>query len=83
MYELAKDLFPICRSLTGEGVRTTLATLQESLPTLSIRDIPSGTQVCDWNVPNEWNIRDAYVLNEQGERVIDFKQNNLAIVFDN
>jgi len=80
MYALAKQLFPICRSITGEGVRTTLAILQKSLPTLSIKEVPSGTPACDWIVPNEWNIRDAYVLNEQGERVIDFQQHNLHVV---
>jgi len=80
MYDLAKQLFPICRSITGEGVRTTLAILQESLPALSIKEEPSGTRVCDWIVPDEWNIRDAFVLNEQGERVIDFQQHNLHVV---
>ena len=80
MYELIKEIFPICRSITGNGVRRTLEILKEYAPSICIREVPSGTQVFDWNVPAEWNIEDAYVENEAGERVIDFQQSNLSVV---
>ncbi|MCF8556188.1 MAG: DUF4910 domain-containing protein [Candidatus Nanopelagicales bacterium] len=80
MHELATRLFPICRSLTGEGVRETLAILQEHLPALSLHEVPSGTAVFDWTVPDEWNIRAAYVEGPTGDRVIDFSDSNLHVV---
>jgi aminopeptidase-like protein len=80
LYEFAARLFPICRSLTGEGVRVTLRLIQEILPELRIAEIPSGTQCFDWTIPPEWNIRDAYVRDEFGNKVIDFRRNNLHVV---
>lgn len=80
MHALATELFPICRSITGNGVRQTLAILKERLPGLVIHEIPSGTQCFDWVVPQEWNIRDAYVLAPDGEKIIDFKATNLHVV---
>lgn len=80
MWGWAKDLFPICRSITGPGVRQTLTYFQRLLPKLKIHEVPSGTQAFDWTVPDEWTIRDAYVLDEFGKRVIDFKQHNLHVV---
>ena len=79
MLALITRLYPICRSITGEGVRETLRILREHIP-LEIREIPSGTQVFDWTVPREWNIRDAWIKNSRGERVVDFRQNNLHVV---
>lgn len=80
LYGWAEDLFPINRSLTGNGVRETLAYIKSIVPELEIHEVPSGAQAFDWTVPQEWNIRDAYVLNEAGERVIDFQEHNLHVV---
>ena len=79
MWQLAADLFPICRSITGEGLRATLRQLQRYIP-LELYEVPSGTPVFDWVVPKEWNIRDAYVKNGRGERVVDFQRSNLHVV---
>ena len=65
MHGWARDLYPICRSLSGPGVRQTLAYIQERLPGLNIMAVPSGSQAFDWKVPDEWTIRDAYVLDER------------------
>jgi aminopeptidase-like protein len=78
-HELIAELFPICRSITGNGFRQTLKLIQKHIP-LTIHEVPSGTQVFDWTVPREWNIRDAYVKNSRGERVIDFQNSNLHVV---
>jgi aminopeptidase-like protein len=80
IYALARLLFPICRSITGEGVRRTLRLIQERLPALRIREIPAGTQCFDWKIPREWNIRDAYVLDPEGKKIVDFQASNLHVV---
>jgi aminopeptidase-like protein len=79
MYELIQELYPICRSITGEGLRQTLSVLKKLIP-LEVRHVASGTEAFDWTVPNEWHIRDAYVENSKGERVIDFQRSNLHVV---
>jgi aminopeptidase-like protein len=79
LHELMADLYPICRSITGDGLRETLQRIGTHVP-LRVHEIPSGTQVFDWTVPREWNIRDAYVKDAVGERVIDFGACNLHVV---
>ena len=77
---LGKRLFPICRSITGNGVRKTLKILKEFMPKLKIYEVKSGAKVFDWKVPPEWNIKDAYVKDHNGNKIIDFKRNNLHLV---
>jgi aminopeptidase-like protein len=79
IHGLMRDLYPICRSITGDGFRQTLARLKQEIP-LEVHEVASGTKVFDWTVPREWNIRDAYVKNSSGERVIDFRRHNLHVV---
>jgi len=80
MYDLARQLFPICRSLTGAGVRETLRIIKLRLPSLRVHEVPSGTHAFDWTVPPEWNIRDGYVIAPDGRKIIDFKVSNLHVV---
>ena len=79
MHDRLTSLYPICRSITGNGVRETLAQLQSLLP-LQIHEVSSGTQVFDWVVPKEWNISDAWIKNADGVRVLDFKQHSLHVM---
>ncbi|MEV0228357.1 DUF4910 domain-containing protein [Nonomuraea sp. NPDC050786] len=79
MHALVERLYPICRSITGDGVRRTLEIVGEHLP-LTVTEVPTGTEVLDWTVPKEWNIRDAYVKDPSGRRVIDFRESNLHVV---
>ena len=80
MYDFVRDLFPVCRSLTGDGVRQTLSAIRRELPALTIHEVPSGTHVFDWTVPDEWNIRAARLLGPRGETIADFAENNLHVV---
>jgi aminopeptidase-like protein len=79
-YNLGKHaLFPICRSITGSGVRKTLKIIQKEFPGLKIKSIKSGTKAFDWTVPPEWNVSDAYIADKNGLKIIDFKENNLHL----
>jgi aminopeptidase-like protein len=80
LYKLVAELYPICRSITGNGVRRTLETVDRELGGLEVSEVPTGTQVLDWTVPREWNVRDAWVANAAGERVIDFQASNLHLL---
>ncbi|MBN3909458.1 MAG: DUF4910 domain-containing protein [Nostoc sp. NMS1] len=79
IYQLITKLYPICRSITGSGFRETLKILQEYIP-LSVHKVPTGTEVFDWTVPKEWNIKDAYIKNSQGKKIVDFANSNLHVV---
>jgi aminopeptidase-like protein len=78
-FALAAKLYPICRSITGDGVRATLNHLRQHLP-IDVHEVPTGTRVFDWTIPREWNVRDAYIKNAAGERVVDFRSSNLHVV---
>jgi aminopeptidase-like protein len=79
MHELVREMYPICRSITGNGVRETLAIVGREVP-LDVTEVPSGTDVLDWTVPREWNIRDAWIKDRDGNRVVDFRECNLHVV---
>ena len=79
IYDLAARLYPICRSITGDGVRASLEILARCIP-LTVHELATGTQVFDWSIPREWNIRDAYVKDPSGRKVIDFQKSNLHVV---
>jgi aminopeptidase-like protein len=79
LYKLVAELYPICRSITGDGVRRTLEIVDREIG-LEVHEVPTGTEVLDWTVPREWNVRDAWVANAAGERVIDFQASNLHLV---
>jgi aminopeptidase-like protein len=79
MHRLIAELFPICRSITGDGVRETLRRVKGLVP-LEIHEVPTGTHVFDWSIPKEWNIKDAYIKNSRGDRVVDFRQSNLHVI---
>ena len=80
LYKLVAELYPICRSITGDGVRRTLEIVDREIGGLEVHEVPTGTQVLDWTVPREWNVRDAWVADAAGRRVIDFQASNLHLV---
>lgn len=79
LHAFARELYPICRSITGEGIRRTLDLIAERASLRRV-DVPTGTRVFDWTVPKEWNIRDAYIKNSDGARVVDFRKSNLHVL---
>jgi aminopeptidase-like protein len=79
LYRVVSELYPICRSITGNGVRQSLGILKQQVD-LTLHEVPSGTKVFDWVVPKEWNIRDAYIKNSKGERVVDFRRSSLHVL---
>lgn len=80
IHEFARELWPINRSITGEGVRKTLKKISHHLPTLDIKSVPSGTKVFDWEIPNEWYINEAYIIMPNGKKICNFSENNLYLV---
>ena len=80
LHQWGQQLYPLCRSITGQGVRDTLHFLQQQLPNLTIASIPSGTQVFDWQVPQEWLIKAAYIADLHGNKIIDFAHHNLHVL---
>jgi aminopeptidase-like protein len=79
IFELTAELYPICRSITGNGVRETLRRIG-TYTKIDIHEVPSGTEVFDWTIPREWNIRDAYIKDSRGEKIVDFARSNLHVV---
>jgi len=79
IFNLIERLYPICRSITGDGVRETLSIVSEIIP-LTVHEVASGTKVFDWQIPPEWNIRDAWVKNSNGDKIVDFKVSNLHVL---
>jgi aminopeptidase-like protein len=79
IHRFIAEAYPICRSLTGEGVRRTLAMVRDRIP-LEIHEVPTGTPVFDWTVPREWNIRDAWIKDSSGRKVVDFQDCNLHVL---
>ena len=80
IHEFAKQLWPLNRSITGEGLRETLKLINAHLPRLIIKSVPSGTQVFDWTVPKEWLVRDAYIIKPNGKKICDYSKNNLHLL---
>jgi len=80
MHDLCIELFPICRSITGDGFHQSLSILNKHIPNLKMVEVSSGTKCFDWEVPQEWNIRDAYIIDPEGKKICDFKKSNLHVV---
>jgi aminopeptidase-like protein len=79
LYDFIRELYPICRSITGNGTRETLRLIKKHIP-LEIHEVPTGKKILDWEIPKEWNINDAYIKNSQGEKIVDFQKLNLHVL---
>jgi len=79
LHRFASELFPICRSITGDGVRETLSRIGALIP-IQVTDVPTGTRTFDWTVPREWNIRDAYIKDPSGQKIVEFKDSSLHVM---
>jgi aminopeptidase-like protein len=79
LHRFATDLYPICRSITGDGLRQTLAAIQQRV-SLQLSEVPTGTEVFDWTIPKEWNIKAAFIKDKQGRRILDFRRCNLSVL---
>ncbi len=80
IYQLAKKLWPLNRSISGEGVRESLDVISKYIPNINIKSIPSGTKVFDWTVPKEWKVKEAYIIDPSGKKICDYSINNLHLV---
>ena len=80
IYSLCEALWPITRSITGDGVRETFSVIKKILPDLKVYEVETGTNCFDWTIPKEWNIKNAYIIDPDGHKIVDFKQNNLHVV---
>ena len=80
MKKLLNTLFPICRSITGKGFLDSLKIIKKDIPEIKIKSFRSGKKVFDWKIPQEWNVKDAFIKNDKGKKIIDFKKNNLHLV---
>ena len=80
IHDFAKKLWPINRSITGDGVRETLRIIKEEIPDLEITEVPSGTRVFDWEIPKEWQVKQAYIITPSGKKICDFNSNNLHLI---
>ena len=80
IHNLASELWPLNRSITGEGLRESLKIISKHIPNLSIKSVPSGTNVFDWEIPTEWYVKEAYIITPTGEKICDFSENNLHLL---
>lgn len=79
MHQLMSELYPLCRSITGDGIRETLKIIGAHI-SLAVNEVPTGTKVFDWTIPKEWNVKGGYIKNSKGEKVVDFKDSNLHVL---
>ena len=80
IYQFAKELWPLNRSITGNGLRETLQKVSKHLSNFEIKSVPSDTKVFDWTVPKEWDVKEAYIITPSGMKICDFSENNLHLV---
>ena len=80
IYKFALELWPLNRSITGEGLRETLDKISSHLPSMQIKSVPSGTKVFDWTIPKEWTVNEAYIITPSGKKICNFSENNLHLV---